>query len=317
MLGALSLLLGLAAQTASAPPPATTSTLLVLIEKPSDKAFADQLVRATGAALNNAGLGYIPTPDQPLSEIIFTLGCTDLDSTCAASVGKSLGVTTVVVVQLSQRPCPLVIWSLIDVASTQRVGASALGVSRFDMVGAQQAAAAIGRDLGTPGTLSVNSTPPGATVRVDGQVMGETPVLTAGTLGEGAHSVGLRLPGGMSLEQTVQVRRGEDVRVDVRLDGAEPSSGGGAASIVGWTLVGASALSAVAGGVLGGLAMLAKSRYEAERVVDGITVRQIERSEAKDIQREIETEVLGAEIALGSSLALALGSALVLGLASE
>jgi hypothetical protein len=191
-------------------------------------------------------------------------------------------------------------------------------VTRFDMVGAQQAAAAIVRDLGTPGSLSVRSQPPGATVRVDGQVLGETPVLMAGGLGEGAHSVNLRLPGGVELEQAVQVRRGEDVVVDVRLAGTSLDDGGpGASSIVGWTLVGASTLSAVAGGVLGGLALLAKSRYDAEQVVGGISVQQVERSEAKAIQREIAAEVAAAEIAFGASLALALGSALVLGLAGE
>ncbi|MFN4072788.1 MAG: PEGA domain-containing protein [Thermus sp.] len=66
------------------------------------------------------------------------------------------------------------------------------------------------------GTLAVTSSPSGAEVYVDGALRGRTPLSL--TLPEGRYAVELRLPGYEPYRATVQVRRGETTRLDVRLN---------------------------------------------------------------------------------------------------
>lgn len=66
------------------------------------------------------------------------------------------------------------------------------------------------------GTLAVTSSPSGAEVYVDGALRGRTPLTL--TLPEGRYGVELRLSGHEPYRATVQVRRGETTRLDVRLN---------------------------------------------------------------------------------------------------
>ncbi|MFN3178668.1 MAG: PEGA domain-containing protein [Thermus sp.] len=66
------------------------------------------------------------------------------------------------------------------------------------------------------GILAVTSSPSGAEVYVDGALRGRTPLSL--TLPEGRYAVELRLPGYEPYRATVQVRRGETTRLDVRLN---------------------------------------------------------------------------------------------------
>ncbi len=65
------------------------------------------------------------------------------------------------------------------------------------------------------GTLGVSSTPSGAEVYVEGVLRGRTPLSLA--LPEGRYQVELRLSGYQPYRATVQVRRGETTRLEVRL----------------------------------------------------------------------------------------------------
>ena len=66
------------------------------------------------------------------------------------------------------------------------------------------------------GTLSVASTPSGAEVYVDGALRGRTPLSLS--LPEGRYGVEVRLSGYEPYRATVQVRRGETTRLEVRLN---------------------------------------------------------------------------------------------------
>jgi hypothetical protein len=66
------------------------------------------------------------------------------------------------------------------------------------------------------GTLSVVSTPSGAEVYIDGALRGRTPLTLS--LPEGRYGVELRLAGYETYRATVQVRRGETTRLEVRLN---------------------------------------------------------------------------------------------------
>lgn len=65
------------------------------------------------------------------------------------------------------------------------------------------------------GTLAITSTPSGAEVYLDGALRGRTPLSLS--LPEGRYGVELRLAGHEPYRATVQVRRGETTRLDVRL----------------------------------------------------------------------------------------------------
>lgn len=66
------------------------------------------------------------------------------------------------------------------------------------------------------GTLVISSTPSGAEVYVEGALRGRTPLSLS--LPEGRYGVELRLAGYETYRATVQVRRGETTRLDVRLN---------------------------------------------------------------------------------------------------
>lgn len=66
------------------------------------------------------------------------------------------------------------------------------------------------------GTLAVTSSPSGAEVYVEGTLRGRTPLSLS--LPEGRYAVELRAPGYEPYQATVQVRRGETTRLDVRLN---------------------------------------------------------------------------------------------------
>jgi len=313
------LMLALAAQ-AEQPEEQTWVTLVVADTSKPAREFSRDLSRAVSAALTPVGAHFVPPPDTPLSEVQLALGCTKLDEACAASMGESVGARIVVVVTLGRAPARSVTYSMVDVDKRKRARVRTVSVARFDMLGAQAVAAALAGDFGAPGVLTVKSQPPGAMVRVDGEVAGETPLALSGSLADGPHAVVLRFPDGTEVNQTAVLRAGEEATVEVSLTaGAQPEVEDGPAvgALLGWSMVGASLVAALGGGALGLLAALAQDRYSAERVVDGVTVQEIDRAEAKAVAQEIEGYVLGAEVAFGASLALALGGAVAFALSDE
>jgi hypothetical protein len=247
---------------------------------------------------------------------MFAVGCNRLDEACAASIADSAGARQLVLAAPVHDPAPAVVYSIVDATSRKRVALGVAPLARFDAVGAQQVAAALARDLGAASWLRVRSQPAGAAVRIDGELAGETPVDVRG-VAAGSHSVAIKFADGLAVEQRALIRPGEETLVETRREGETAAGGLRTSTLVGWSLLGGSLLAAAAGGVLGGLAALAQSRYDGERVVNGVTVQDMQRSEAKALAREIETEVIGAEVAFAASLALAFGSALLFGVAGE
>jgi len=296
---------------AQAPPASGEAPWVTMVVTSRDKqtrSFISDLSRATGAALTHAGITFVPPPERALSEVQLALGCAQLDEKCAASMGESMGAATVAVVVLERTPAPGVTYSLIDVASAERLSVRAVAIARFDTIGAQQVAAALAGDLGVPGRLTIRSQPPGAAVLVDGTVVGQTPVTLAGTLAEGPHDVSVRFSDGEQIDQRVVVRRGEETLVELAR-AANVDDGPGVIAVLGWSLVGASAVAALTGGLLGGLAALDKGRYDESQVVDGEQVQLVDREEARALSDGIDAYVTGAQVAFGASLVLALGGA--------
>ncbi|MBN2358615.1 MAG: PEGA domain-containing protein [Deltaproteobacteria bacterium] len=291
-------------------------TVIFVSERAEERKFADELMRATAAAFANAGIEFVKPPTRPLNEVMFAVGCSKLDERCAAAIAEGAGARQMVLASALLNPAPTVVYSIIDVASSKRTAVGAVPVARFDAVGAQQVAAALARELGAAARLLVRSQPPGAVVRVDGTLAGETPVELRG-LSTGRHAVAVRFPDGAAIEQTALVLAGAETVIDAARDERAVRSGLSPTAIAGWSLIGASVLAAATGGVFGALAAQAQGRYDAERVVNGVTVQDLERAEAKALAREIEAELIGAEAAFATSLALALGSALLFGVAGE
>jgi hypothetical protein len=291
-------------------------TVIFVGDRAEDKKFGEELVRATAAALANAGIDFVKPPARPLNEVMFAVGCSKLDETCAAAIGESAGARQLVLAAALVDPAPAVVYSIVDVASRKRSALGAVPVTRFDAVGAQLVASTLARDLGAAARVLVRSQPPGAAVRVDGALIGETPVELRG-LSAGPHTVAIKFADGASLQQTAAVHPGEETLVEVVREGEIARSGMRASAVVGWSLIGVSVLAAATGGVFGTLAALAQGRYDAERAVNGVTVQDLDRGTAKALAREIETEVLGAEVAFAASLVLALGGALLFGVAGE
>jgi hypothetical protein len=69
----------------------------------------------------------------------------------------------------------------------------------------------------TTGSISIDTRPPGARVRLDGQDVGVSPILV-GKVTPGRHSVRLDLPGFTPWTTTVTVKAGDRLRVAASME---------------------------------------------------------------------------------------------------
>lgn len=104
-----------------------------------------------------------------------------------------------------------------------------------------------------PGALEIRTEPAGATITLDGEAVGKSPVLREG-LSAGAHRLRVEAPGYVSLDQAIQVRPGKLTRLELTLapirslTAAAPPEEPLASKWWFWTAIGGAAL--VVGGVV-------------------------------------------------------------------
>jgi hypothetical protein len=143
--------------------------------------------------------------------------CAGLD--CAGGVARRLGVDVVVVLSVFGTALRA---ESVTVALATADGLSFGGEADVDAehpvdraVTAALAEARIRLGAGTRGTLRVETTPPGATVHIDGEFRGETPVFRA--IEPGAHRVVVSQPGRVSETRDVVVQLHEETAIALTL----------------------------------------------------------------------------------------------------
>lgn len=130
---------------------------------------------------------------------------------------------------------------------------------------------------GRPATMTVASTPPGAQILIDDQVVGTTPAELPVAAGE--HTIELRLAGYSTVRQTFTAQSATRARLDVPLtpgtgtlgetggDGQAASGGGGGGSeeptAEVWAMAGVAAAGLISGTVFGFLALSEQSNFDA------------------------------------------------------
>jgi hypothetical protein len=143
--------------------------------------------------------------------------CAGLD--CAGNVARRLGVDVVVVLSVFGSAARA---ESVTVALATADGLSFGGEADVDAetpldraVAAALAEARIRLGAGTRGTLRVETTPPGATVHIDGEFRGETPIFRA--IEPGAHRVVVSQPGRVSETREVVVQLHEETAIALTL----------------------------------------------------------------------------------------------------
>jgi len=137
---------------------------------------------------------------------------------------------------------------------------------------------------GRPGTLTIATVPPGASIILDGRDTGQrSPAQISAAAGR--HTVELRLNGYGAAAQAVDIQGGTSMRMDVRLQqggAADPfgtqggtqvvtgAGGGGSAdpSAEVWITAGVAAAGLISGTIFGFLALNDQSNYDATPVAD-------------------------------------------------
>jgi hypothetical protein len=147
------------------------------------------------------------------------------------------------------------------------------------------------RDRSTLALLSVNALPVGAEVHVDGVRIGQVP-LTIDVLNPGRHRVEIRSEGRRTWHTDALFEAGAATRVQATL--ADPSNDAWS----GWRWIGYGTGGALigVGGVVGMLAVSAKSDFDAKPTSDGLS--------------RVESRNLAADIALASGVVVIVGTLL-------
>lgn len=185
---------------------------------PAPEADREAAVHAAASALTSEGVTVMPSADaqRRLSGQAFE-SCADID--CAPQVVGALGVDFAVLVTVwAPRGTPTTV--VVTFVGEQGSAAGDAPVDG-DVAAAVRTALQTARQrwqTGQMGYLIITSDPPGATVEVDGRVIGQTPARQLTMAGE--RSVRVVLEGFAPTERTVVIRPAQEHPVEVRL--AEP-----------------------------------------------------------------------------------------------
>lgn len=257
---ALPLLLALAALAATASLAAAERAVVFVLGGSADQRAtwsktARAAVEASGWTAELASLPEAPTADM------FTCVSGGLGSDCVPGYLASYDVERAVLVRVEPADAATVLTAWVfrrngdQLASGQRHCERCRGVAvetaLQELVGELVVQA---RSRTRPASLALTSSPPGATVTVDGAAVGVTDLSVP--VSPGRHQVRFELAGRTPEVRDVVVGDGETMTVDVRLapaveaGPAPPGTDARRASRAPWLLVGAGAALAVAGGVL-------------------------------------------------------------------
>ena len=201
------------------------------------------------------------------------------------------------------------------------------GGERLDAADEREAQEAVTEILVTVATLRVTAEE-GATVLVDGVVVGETPMNEASLLDPGSHRIELRLEGFVNYSEQLEMGPGEERTLDVTLESLpevpEPDSiqpvtpdpvvEGGTEEAVGtpderryidraafWATMSVSAAMIVAGAVVGILAITRRNEYD--------DLNQSDRTDAQDERMQHLSDNLVPSMSLAADILLFTGAA--------
>jgi hypothetical protein len=173
-------------------------------------------------AANTAGVRLVQGKD--LVEVKMVFGCDGETPACMAQAGRALGTDKLLygTVRKSGKVAVTVNLKLLDVKSASVEKFVNDTVPRRELLAGNVSPIA-GRwfnqlvEIEAKPTLTVSSDPSGATVTVDGQGYGRTP-LTLRDLGPGGHTVVLTMPGRQPATRSVELRPGGSHDVVVTLE---------------------------------------------------------------------------------------------------
>ncbi|MBN2360624.1 MAG: PEGA domain-containing protein [Deltaproteobacteria bacterium] len=336
------LALGLCALATTAPLRAEVEpeklVVLVRMGESVSPRWQKQALRAAQQTVQ-AGSRYrwLPPPELSLEESRTALGCGAWDPRCVAAVGKTLGARYVLYIEVvrpfQQRPLLTMFGVRIDAPDdtrSQSVELPDAGENGGRVLEAYVRAMLGGRvpdlvviDDGrhTAGNIAVAVTAPHARTRVtvDGQPVGEVPLLLPHDLAAGTHTIGLEKPGHASHQLEVLVVAGRPLSLAVDLSPASAAATSVATNAaatrasagadrgwtapLGWVSVGIGAAALVASGGL-----YAGTLATEQQLVAAAAEEQQRGSVASLSQVDYQNAVAKADgLYLGSLVALATG----------
>jgi hypothetical protein len=192
---------------------------------------AAALTAEIDAGLRSAGATVVTTDE--LSKASGT-GLSDCrDEACLQGVAGKAAATHLVRASVHMEESDYVIaLELVDGATGKVVHQASQTCELCGLTEAQAVARSLAESLkdqlvaasAEPGTLTVESTPAGAEVLVDGEPVGTTPLELQ--VAAGAHAIVLRLPGHVDEERRVVVEPGDTSSLELRLAAAAPADDG-------------------------------------------------------------------------------------------
>lgn len=252
----------------SAQPPEAW-VVLVKSDASVPASWADNLQDAARAAAEEArNVRWTAPPQVSLEDAQLALGCPSWGPQCVGQIAVMMKADVALLVEIQERSEGA--WLTARLISAD--GTEVRGKWRYELAdrGAQglKVARVVVRStiLGKePTVLRVETDVPGAEVRLDGAAVGKTPLTLADEVAPGPHELQLLLEGRAPLTRQVDVRPGEVTRVGAVLSAAppaphKPTLGEGPAGadgatgpispVLAWSVVGAGAAVAAAGGGL-------------------------------------------------------------------
>ena len=304
----LSVLVCLLAPSFATAQPASLVTVLAFTDSTGgDGNTAEQLYNAVRAQIQlHREYSLNDVPAQTLDDLLLAVGCASLDSDCSTLVADIVQSEFLawgeLVANQERLGVRMVLWDLGAAEEVRSVThlldiESTTTLLEFDAV--------IGRSLlyGDDEELTVSSTPVGATVYVDGEERGVTPLVVSVPLG--IYDVELVAEGHRSARSTAMVDLGGGrVQATLELQPVDRTREGNAAvgDLAPWILVGAGGAMVVTGAVFG-----AQSK-STQREFDSVVAEQVlDRERAEDLQSTGESQATLSNVFIGAGAALLVG----------
>lgn len=157
------------------------------------------------------------------------------------------------------------------------------------------------------GRVAITTNVPGAELAVDGVVVGKAPMANPQPVNPGMRKVSASSPGYLPVTKSITVTAGERATVDIQLEKLSQtqyverkSNPWVLPTVIGWSATGVAAIST---GVLGGLALGAKSDQEDKLAQPGVSADEL--ANARD---KTQTLSAASDVLLGTTVVFALVS---------
>jgi PEGA domain len=215
------ILLGAAGTGWADPAVAVLGVEPVDVPEPLTQALTDALRQRASAT---AGIRMVPGKDLVEMKMIF--GCDGEQAICMAQAGRSLGADKLLYGTLKKQSKTsnnvVVALKLLDVTTgtierfvNETVNKKELAGGNVNAAAARWFGALV--EVEAKPTLTLTTDPPGATLTIDGQPGGRTP-LTLRDLAPGSHTIVLTAPGRQTVTKTVELRAGATHEMSLQLE---------------------------------------------------------------------------------------------------